>query len=132
MKTINLGRILPQFLGAWSSERTYEKLDVIYYPPDKASYVAIQTSHGEIPTNSNSWVLLCQGGEPHNNSTAIQDGGTINALNIIGNLSAGNILTANIEYKGQNLEDFLKQYTARENENSIYTFEDNGNNYPNF
>ena len=130
-KTINLGRILPIFYGNWSSEKTYENLDVVYYPPDKASYVAIQTTRGEIPSNSQSWVLICQGGEPRNNSTAVQDGGTINSLNIVGNLSARKVLTSEIEYKGVSLETYLNQPRTSTN-NFPYTFEIDNNNFPNY
>ena len=130
-KTINLGRILPIFYGNWSSEKTYENLDVVYYPPDKASYVAIQTTRGEIPSNSQSWVLICQGGEQRNNSTAVQDGGTINSLNIVGNLSAGKVLTSEIEYKGISLETYLNQPRTSTN-NFPYTFEIDNNNFPNY
>ncbi len=109
-KIINLGRILPVFHGNWSSEKTYENLDVVYYVPDNTSYVAKQTTRGEIPTNSNSWVPLCKGGSGSNTSSAntVTDGGTIHSLTV-----TGEITTNDVVLNGASLKDTIESINTR-------------------
>ena len=59
--TINLGKIIPNFLGDWSSTATYSKMDVVIYSNN--SYIALKSvSANVVPTTDTaSWALLAKG-----------------------------------------------------------------------
>ena len=58
MATYNLGRILPVFRGAFNSEESYNRLDVVYVS-GYGSYVCSTDNTTTSPVNdSTNWVLL--------------------------------------------------------------------------
>jgi len=60
MSVYNLGRVLPIFKGEYNPTETYENLDVVLY--NGSSYVAINTTTNNLPTDENHWVLLALAG----------------------------------------------------------------------
>lgn len=61
MAQINIGRILPIFQGSWRGDRTYEKLDIVYYNGN--SYVAKETNINKIPNETTVWQVVAIKGE---------------------------------------------------------------------
>lgn len=61
MAQINLGRILPIFLGEWDGQTQYTKLDITYH--DGSSYVAkIDNKNANPSENPDVWQLMAAGG----------------------------------------------------------------------
>ena len=50
----NLGRVVPIFKGDYNSATTYNFLDVVYY--DNSSFVALDTTTGNLPTDTEHWL----------------------------------------------------------------------------
>lgn len=62
MATYNLGRVTPNFIGAWNNIREYQYLDVVSY--SGCSYLCKRTNKNSAPTETNSnWILLAKKGE---------------------------------------------------------------------
>ena len=62
MGQINLGRVLPNYIGEWNSTREYYKLDVVSY--NGCSYLCNRTNKNSAPSETNTnWVLLAKKGE---------------------------------------------------------------------
>ena len=59
--TVNLGKIIPNFVGDWNSTATYSKMDVVIYSNN--SYIALKSvSANVVPTTDTaSWALLAKG-----------------------------------------------------------------------
>ena len=53
------GRVLLLFKGEYSALTTYTAMDVVFY--NGSTYVAKQTTLGNVPTNTTYWQILCQG-----------------------------------------------------------------------
>lgn len=61
MGQINLGRVMPNYIGAWNSTREYYNLDVVSY--SGCSYLCKRTNKNSAPSETNTnWVLLAQKG----------------------------------------------------------------------
>lgn len=60
MSIYNLGRVLPIFKGEYDPTETYENLDVVLY--NGSSYVALNTTTNNLPTDENHWVLVALAG----------------------------------------------------------------------
>lgn len=50
----NLGRVVPIFKGDYNANTTYNFLDVVYY--DNSSFVALDTTTGNLPTDTEHWL----------------------------------------------------------------------------
>ena len=61
MATYELGKIGLNPRGAYSSNASYARLDVVSY--NSSSYVALDNSTGVAPTNTSKWMLLAQGSD---------------------------------------------------------------------
>lgn len=60
MSIYNLGRVLPIFKGEYDPSTTYENLDVVLY--NGSSYVALNTTTNNLPTDDNHWALVAMAG----------------------------------------------------------------------
>ena len=60
MSIYNLGRVLPIFKGEYNPTETYENLDVVLY--NGSSYVAINTTTNNLPTDENHWAVVAMAG----------------------------------------------------------------------
>ena len=60
MSIYNLGRVLPIFTGEYDNTKTYNNLDVVLY--NGSSYVAINTTQGNLPTDENHWAIVALAG----------------------------------------------------------------------
>ena len=69
MAQINIGRVLPIFVGDWNNSSIYSKLDVVLY--NGSSWVAVETNSGETPDESAAdWQLAARAGSWTNFSQA--------------------------------------------------------------
>lgn len=60
MGVINLGRVLPMFLGDYDNARDYERMDIVYY--NGSTWVATGNSVGSAPSSENEdWFLVAKG-----------------------------------------------------------------------
>jgi hypothetical protein len=69
-RSYNLGRILPKFKGNYTAETEYNYLDIVYY--NGSSYVAKQTTTGNVPTNTTYWDIVAAAGQMSGTLTADQ------------------------------------------------------------
>ena len=60
MSIYNLGRVLPIFRGEYDPTATYENLDVVLY--NGSSYVALNTTTNNLPTDETHWAIVAQAG----------------------------------------------------------------------
>lgn len=60
MSVYNLGRVLPIFKGEYDPTATYENLDVVLY--NGSSYVALNTTTNNLPTDENHWAIVALAG----------------------------------------------------------------------
>ena len=56
-----LGKVMMLLKGEYDSNTQYEILDVVTY--NGSSYVAKQSTQGNLPTNTNYWLLLAEKGD---------------------------------------------------------------------
>ena len=85
MGQINLGRVVPYYIGAWNSTREYNKLDVVSY--NGSSYICTRTNKNSTPSSSNTnWLLLAEKG----------DKGDTGAAGAAATIGDGSITTAKI------------------------------------
>ena len=67
MAQINLGKIIPSYLGAWNSSVTYEKLDIVHWSGSsfvatgKAGNLGIEPDPDSEDNTNGYWILLCHG-----------------------------------------------------------------------
>lgn len=101
-RTFNLGRILPKPKGSYDAEETYDYLDVVYY--NGSSYVALQTTVGNVPTNTTYWQIVAAAGELSGTLTAEQ----ITAIVSQVLATAGLVVDANYVHTDNNLTDALR------------------------
>lgn len=67
--TINLGKILPTFAGAFSVSETYPRFTVVEY--EGSSYISKIASRGVTPgTDTSVWIMLAQAGSDGNDGTS--------------------------------------------------------------
>ena len=59
MATIDIGKIKPVFKGAYNNSTAYVLDDILYY--NGSSYVAKQSTTGNVPTNGTYWNVLASG-----------------------------------------------------------------------
>ena len=59
MATIDIGKIKPVFKGAYNNSTAYVLDDIVYY--NGSSYVAKQSTTGNVPTNGTYWNVLASG-----------------------------------------------------------------------
>ena len=59
MATIDIGKIKPVFKGAYNNSTAYVLDDIVYY--NGSSYVAKQSTTGNVPTNGTYWEVLASG-----------------------------------------------------------------------
>lgn len=64
----NLGRVVPIFKGDYNSATTYNFLDVVYY--DNSSFVALDTTTGNLPTDTTHWLPVALKGTTQNPTPA--------------------------------------------------------------
>ena len=59
--SVELGKVVPSYLGDWDSTKTYSKLDTVVY--NNASYIAVKNvPAGIVPTtDTNSWSVISRG-----------------------------------------------------------------------
>lgn len=70
MGQINLGRVVPNYIGEWNSTREYINLDVVSH--SGSSYICKRTNKNSAPSATNSnWVLLAQGYGTNLNDSSI-------------------------------------------------------------
>ena len=61
MAQINIGRVLPIFVGDWNNSSIYSKLDVVLY--NGSSWVAVESNSGVTPDESAAdWQLAARSG----------------------------------------------------------------------
>lgn len=58
----SIGRVTPLSKGAFNSNNTYERLDIVTY--NGSSYMAKQQTVGNLPTNTEYWQLIAEKGDP--------------------------------------------------------------------
>jgi len=68
----NLGRVAMASKGEYSSETSYEKLDIVTY--EGSSYVCKKDSIGNLPTNTEYFDVLAEKGQSGENGTDGHDG----------------------------------------------------------
>lgn len=60
MGVINIGRVLPMFLGDYDNAHNYERMDIVYY--NGSTWVATGNSVGSAPSSENEdWFLVAKG-----------------------------------------------------------------------
>ena len=64
----NLGRVVPIFKGDYSATTTYNFLDVVFY--DNSSFVALDTTTGNLPTDTTHWLPVALKGITQNPTPA--------------------------------------------------------------
>ena len=64
----NLGRVVPLFKGDYDAATTYGFLDVVYY--DNSSFVALDTTTGNLPTDTSHWLPVALKGITQNPTPA--------------------------------------------------------------
>lgn len=64
----NLGRVVPIFKGDYNSTTTYNFLDVVFY--DNSSFVALDTTTGNLPTDTTHWLPVALKGTTQNPTPA--------------------------------------------------------------
>ena len=63
MSTINIGRVRPNWMGAYSALTTYAVLDAVTYNGSSYIMKTVAPSAGYVPTNTTYWVVLAEKGE---------------------------------------------------------------------
>lgn len=64
----NLGRVVPLFKGNYDAATTYGFLDVVFY--DNSSFVALDTTTGNLPTDTSHWLPVALKGLTQNPTPA--------------------------------------------------------------
>lgn len=67
-----IGRVVPSYTGDWSVSQEYSKLDCVLY--NGSTYIALQTTIGNLPTNTTYWQLLASKGEAGDGDVSKVDG----------------------------------------------------------
>ena len=95
--TQDLGKVAYLSKGAYSSSTQYEKNDVVTY--QGSSYVSLQATKGNAPTNTTYWQLLASKGDTGATGETGQTGATGNGISSVAKTStSGNVDTYTITY----------------------------------
>lgn len=97
MANYNLGRILPDYRGDWSSSYNYFVMDVVYY--QGSSYVAKSNipAGGANPSTNSNWQIIAMKGELSGTLTPEQEQVIINAI-----MAQGVVIDANYNHTDNN------------------------------
>lgn len=95
--TQDLGKVAYLSKGAYSSSTQYEKNDVVTY--EGSSYVSLQSTKGNAPTNTTYWQLLANKGETGAKGDKGDTGATGNGISSVAKTStSSNVDTYTITY----------------------------------
>ena len=95
--TQDLGKVAYLSKGAYSSSTQYEKNDVVTY--QGSSYVSLQSTQGNAPTNTTYWQLLASKGDTGATGETGQTGATGNGISSVAKTgTSGNVDTYTITY----------------------------------
>lgn len=95
--TQDLGKVAYLSKGAYSSSTQYEKNDVVTY--EGSSYVSLQSTQGNTPTNTTYWQLIAEKGTKGDTGATGQTGATGNGISSVAKTStSGNVDTYTITY----------------------------------
>ena len=95
--TQDLGKVAYLSKGAYSSSTQYEKNDVVTY--QGSSYVSLQNTQGNAPTNTTYWQLLASKGDTGATGETGQTGATGNGISSVAKTgTSGNVDTYTITY----------------------------------
>lgn len=95
--TQDLGKVAYLSKGAYSSSTQYEKNDVVTY--EGSSYVSLQSTQGNAPTNTTYWQLIAEKGTKGDTGATGQTGATGNGISSVTKTStSGNVDTYTITY----------------------------------
>lgn len=79
MPTINIGRVRPNWMGAYSALTTYAVLDAVTYNGSSYIMKTVAPSAGYVPTNTTYWVVLAEKGADGTNGTLSDTFETVSA-----------------------------------------------------
>ena len=95
--TQDLGKVAYLSKGAYSSSTQYEKNDVVTY--QGSSYVSLQSTQGNAPTNTTYWQLIAEKGTKGDTGATGQTGATGNGISSVAKTStSSNVDTYTITY----------------------------------
>lgn len=95
--TQDLGKVAYLSKGAYSSSTQYEKNDVVTY--EGSSYVSLQSTQGNAPTNTTYWQLIAEKGTKGDTGATGQTGATGNGISSVAKTgTSGNVDTYTITY----------------------------------
>ena len=95
--TQDLGKVAYLSKGAYSSSTQYEKNDVVTY--QGSSYVSLQATKGNAPTNTTYWQLIAEKGTKGDTGATGQTGATGNGISSVAKTStSSNVDTYTITY----------------------------------
>ena len=95
--TQDLGKVAYLSKGAYSSSTQYEKNDVVTY--EGSSYVSLQSTQGNAPTNTTYWQLIAEKGTKGDTGATGQTGATGNGISSVAKTgTSSNIDTYTITY----------------------------------
>ena len=95
--TQDLGKVAYLSKGAYSSSTQYEKNDVVTY--QGSSYVSLQATQGNTPTNTTYWQLIAEKGTKGDTGATGQTGATGNGISSVAKTStSSNVDTYTITY----------------------------------
>lgn len=95
--TQDLGKVAYLSKGAYSSSTQYEKNDVVTY--QGSSYVSLQSTQGNAPTNTTYWQLIAEKGTKGDTGATGQTGATGNGISSVTKTgTSSNVDTYTITY----------------------------------
>lgn len=95
--TQDLGKVAYLSKGAYNSATQYEKNDVVTY--QGSSYVSLQATKGNAPTNTTYWQLIAEKGTKGDTGATGQTGATGNGISSVAKTStSSNVDTYTITY----------------------------------
>lgn len=95
--TQDLGKVAYLSKGAYNSATQYEKNDVVTY--EGSSYVSLQATQGNTPTNTTYWQLIAEKGTKGDTGATGQTGATGNGISSVTKTStSSNVDTYTITY----------------------------------
>lgn len=95
--TQDLGKVAYLSKGAYSSSTQYEKNDVVTY--EGSSYVSLQSTQGNAPTNTTYWQLIAEKGTKGDTGATGQTGATGNGISSVAKTgTSSNVDTYTITY----------------------------------
>jgi len=95
--TQDLGKVAYLSKGTYNASTQYEKNDVVTY--EGSSYVSLQATKGNVPTNATYWQLIASKGDTGAKGDTGQTGATGNGISTIAKTSTSeNVDTYTITY----------------------------------